>query len=231
MNQNASIYILIPAYNEAGAITGVIKGLQSHGYTNILVVNDGSKDDTAAVAKSAGAEVLNHIINRGQGAALRTGIEYIREQYNPDAIVTFDADGQHDINDLPAMLEPILSGACDITIGSRFLGVKADVPPIRKLILKAGVIFTNAISNINLTDTHNGYRVLGKKAICEIKITHRGWEHASDIIDEISKNKLRYKEIPVKINYTDYSKNKPARQQTTNFIKMGIKIIFNKITH
>ncbi|HEX8974728.1 MAG TPA: glycosyltransferase family 2 protein [Patescibacteria group bacterium] len=224
------VYILIPAYNEAKKISSVITDLMEAGYKNILVVNDGSKDETATIAKQAGAEVLNHVINRGQGAALQTGMKYLRETYSPDAVVTFDADGQHQTQDIQAMVDPVLNGECDITLGSRFLDKKSNVSPLRKIILKAGIQFTNHISNIKLTDTHNGFRALSKKALEEIEIFHRGMEHASDIIDEITKHRLRYKEVPVHIAYTDYSKQK-GTNRNMDFIKMGIKIILNKISN
>lgn len=223
-----NLYIVIPAYNEAKKIGFVIQSLKEHGYNNILVVDDGSLDETKKVALESGAEVINHVINRGQGAALRTGIEFIRENYNPDVIVTFDADGQHKVEDIEYFVSPIINGEADITLGSRFLNNKSNIPPLRKFTLKLGVIFTNIISNINLTDTHNGFRALGKKAFNSIKITQRGMEHASEIIDEIKKNHLRYKEIPTEIIYSDYSKSKG--QKTSDFIKLGIKFIIKKIT-
>jgi glycosyltransferase involved in cell wall biosynthesis len=225
--QTKKIHIIIPAYNEATVIGDVIKDLQEGGYNDILVVNDGSKDDTEKMALEAGAEVLNHIINRGQGAALRTGIEFVREQYNPDIIVTFDADGQHCVKDIATLIQPIIEKDIDIVLGSRFLKNNSKIPFIRKLILKAGIIFTNFISNIKLTDTHNGLRALSRKAFNSIQIYHRGMEHASDIIDEITLNKLSYSEVPVQISYTCYSKLKG--QKSGGFMKMGIKIILKKI--
>ncbi len=222
------IYIVIPAYNEETGIASVISHLKDFGYENILVVNDGSNDYTEEKAREAGAEVLNQIINRGQGAALRTGIEYLREVYAPDIIVTFDADGQHQAKDIAAIIKPLIEEKFDIVLGSRFLNKKSNAPLLRKIVLKAGIIFTNFISNIKLTDTHNGFRALGKKAIQKINISHRGMEHASDIIDEITKNKLRYKEVPVEIIYTDYSRAKG--QRTSGFAKIGIKILIKKLT-
>jgi len=158
---------------------------------------------------------------------LRTGIEYAQEIYNPDIIITFDSDGQHRPEDITKLIQPLLNDEADIVLGSRFLNNTTKVPFARRLILKAGILFTNITSKINLTDTHNGFRALGKKAISSIKITHRGMEHASDIINEITKNKLRYTEVPVKIIYTDYSVSKG--QASIGFIKMGIKIILHKI--
>ncbi len=221
------VYIVIPAYNEEKVIKKTIKSLQEIGYKNIVVIDDGSKDNTRNKALTTGVEVISHIINRGQGASLRTGIEYIREIYNPDIIVTFDADGQHNPLDIPKLIQPIIDNSADIVLGSRFLDNKSQVPLARKIILKSGVIFTNIISSIKLTDTHNGLRALNKKAIKSIKIAQRGMEHASDIINEITKKRLRYKEVPVKIIYTDYSIDKG--QPSIEFVKMGIKIILHKI--
>jgi len=229
MQANKKIYILIPAFNEGGKIGSVLAELKNAGYENIFVVNDGSKDDTEKIAREAGAEVLNHIMNLGQGAALRTGLEYINEKYSPDIIVTFDADGQHRIEDIAKIIEPIIKEDFDIVLGSRFLKNKTKMPVLRKIILKAGIIFTNLLSNIKLTDTHNGLRALNKKAIDSIEITHRKMEHASDIIDEITKKKLRYKEVPVEIIYSEYSIGK-GTNKNMDFIKIGIKMIIKKIT-
>ncbi|MCK9378649.1 MAG: glycosyltransferase family 2 protein [Candidatus Moranbacteria bacterium] len=227
-HQNKKIFLLIPAYNEERKIGQVIDSLKKSGYHDILVIDDGSKDKTAEYAKNSGAEILRHIINRGQGASLRTGIEYLREEYNPDIIVTFDADGQHRVEDIALLLKPVIDNEFDIALGSRFLCKKCHMTPMRKLILKAGIIFTRLISRINLTDTHNGFRALGRKAIDSIKISHRGMEHASDIIDEISVKKLKYKEVPTEIIYSKYSIQK-GTNKNIDFIKMGIKIILNKI--
>lgn len=226
--KSTKIFILIPAFNEENSINKVIKTLKKNGYHNIFVVNDGSKDETAKIARLAGAEVLSHIINRGQGAALQTGIEYLREVYNPDIIVTFDADGQHRADDIPKLIEPLLKNKVDIVLGSRFLDKKCNIPFIRKLILRAGVVFTNILCGINLTDTHNGFRALGRKAIDSIKISQRGMEHASNIIDEINKKKLRYQEVSTEIIYSDYSIKK-GTNRNIHFIKMGIKILLKKI--
>ncbi|MDP1833405.1 MAG: glycosyltransferase family 2 protein [Candidatus Moranbacteria bacterium] len=225
-----TIFILIPAFNEGQSIGRVIHLLKKEGFHKILVVNDGSTDNTEQVSLDSGAEVLNHIINRGQGAALRTGIEYLRENKNPDIIITFDADGQHRAKDIQNLLEPILKEGFDITLGSRFLSEKRHMPFMRKAVLKIGILFTRLISKIKLTDTHNGFRALGKKAIDSIKISHRGMEHASDIIDEITAKKLKYKEVPTEIIYSDYSMHK-GTNRNIHFIKMGIKIIIRKMTN
>ena len=222
-----SVWIVIPAYNEDSAIQSVIESVRTAGYENVLVVDDGSRDNTAAKAKGAGADVLTHLINRGQGAALKTGIEYIGEMYHPRSIVTFDADGQHQARDIDSLVRPILNGNVDIVLGSRFIEHHETIPFFRKMILKLGTLFTNFTSHVSLTDTHNGFRALGPKAYQHIRITHRGMEHASDIIDEISRNKLRYCEVPVHVLYSEYSLGKG--QKTSHFIALGIKILLRKL--
>lgn len=226
-NITQDIWILIPAYNEASSISSVIQDLRKNGYDHILVIDDGSHDNTREVAHAEGAEVLTHIVNLGQGAALKTGLEYLRETLHPDIIVTFDADGQHCAEDISSLIDPLLNGKADIVLGSRFLGNQTTIPWFRKVILKLGVLFTNVISHIHLTDTHNGLRALSPKAYNSIEITHRGMEHASDIIDEISSKKLCYCEQPVHIIYSEYSIHKG--QPTSNFLKIALKIILKKL--
>lgn len=219
-------WIVIPAYNEAKKIEQVVQNLLNFGHKNILVINDGSKDQTEEIARNAGATVISHVINRGQGAALQTGLSFIRENFSPKCIITFDADGQHDANDINLFLQQDFE-KYDIFLGSRFLKEQAYIPLARKLILKLGILFTNIISGAKLTDTHNGFRAFGIRAYQKIQITQRGMEHASEIIDEIGKQKLRYKEIPVTIHYTDYSLEKG--QRTIGFIKIGLKVILRKM--
>ncbi len=196
-----STYIVIAGYNEENRISAVINDLKKAGYKNIIVVDDCSKDNTSAVAKKAGATVLRHILNRGQGAALKTGIEYALSK-NADYIVTFDADGQHRVEDLPAMLAPVTSGKVDITVGSRFLK-KTQVPFARKILLKGSVIIIWLFYGIRMTDAHNGFRVISREAAKKIEITQDRMAHASEIIGEIKRKHLRYAEVPVVIKYSE----------------------------
>lgn len=197
------IFIVIAAYNEGKSITKVISGLKKAGYDNIIVVDDGSKDDTYHVALNAGATVLRHVVNRGQGAALKTGIEYSLRS-GADIIVTFDADGQHRVEDLKAMIAPVKSGQYDITVGSRFLK-PVDMPFFRRLTLKIAVMVVWFFYGAKMTDAHNGFRVMNRKAAQTIDITSDRMEHASQIVEEIHKKNLKFKEVPVTILYTDYS--------------------------
>lgn len=222
---NKGVWIVIAAFNEGKSIANVVKSLRDADYHNVVVVDDGSKDETFEVASKAGAHALRHVINRGQGAALKTGIDYaIRE--GAEAIVTFDADGQHRVEDLPAMIGPVLKGEVDVTLGSRFIGKKSDIPFVRKIFLKGGVLMIWLLYGVKLTDAHNGFRCLSRKAAQSIDIKADRMEHASEIIDEIKKKRLSYREIPVVILYTDYSK---ARGQSSwNAFRILYKMILHK---
>lgn len=204
-----SIYFVIPAYNEARCVGGVIRRVLTR-FPHVIVVDDGSSDGTADEARAAGAVVLVHVLNRGQGAALKTGIDFALGA-GADIIVTFDSDGQHRLEDVEALIEPVRSGQYDVALGSRFLNTETQIPPMRRLTLKLGVLFTRVVSQIKVTDTHNGLRALSRKAAEQIQIRQDRMAHASEILDEISRLKLRFREVPTRILYTDYSKAKGQR--------------------
>src|SRR5262245_20437204 len=134
------LWIVIAAYNEGERIRATLHDLRCRGYANVVVVDDGSRDDTAEQAASEGAWVLRHVLNLSQGAALQTGIRFSLLQ-GADIIVTFDADGQHCADEIERMIEPIRSGQVDVALGSRFLGRTENMPVTRMLVLKAGVLF------------------------------------------------------------------------------------------
>lgn len=223
-----NIFIIIPAYNEEKIIAQVVNEVKKFG--TVIVVDDGSNDLTKKFARDAGAIVLSHIINRGQGAALKTGTEYSLVN-NADIIVHFDGDGQHNSNDIKKIITPILLSQSEVVLGSRFLKSKFEsknkIPFTRFILLKAALIFTRVISGIKITDTHNGFRAFSKMAAQQIKLSQDGMAHASEILDEIIKNKLKYKEIPVQIKYTDYSKSKG--QSSLMFINILKELLCSKI--
>jgi len=219
-------FIVIPAYNEEKMIDKVIFDIKKEGFSNIIVVDDGSVDKTAQVAKKAGAKVLRHILNLGQGAALETGFEYCRRK-KADIIVSFDADGQFKACEIKKVIKPIIEKKVDIVLGSRFLGKTINMPFLKFIILKAGIIFTDIFSNIRLTDTHNGFRAFSKEALEKISINHSGMAHASDIIDQINKNDLKFKEVPVTVLYNDYSLKKG--QSVFNSFNIVINLLFEKL--
>lgn len=222
------VWILIPAYNEEISLRAVIDDLQQEGWNHILVVCDGSLDATESVARAQGVTVVSLVMNRGQGAALRAGFEYLQSSVHPRIIVTFDADGQHHAEDVANVIRPIGEGRADIVLGSRFLHPDSQVPLARKIILKLGLLYTMLVSDIFLTDTHNGFRAFNEKAYTALKITQRGMEHASEIIDQIKQKRLRFVEVPVLITYNE--KTYRRKQGTSNFIHLGVKTLLRKIT-
>jgi glycosyltransferase involved in cell wall biosynthesis len=220
-------WIVIAAYKETHSIGHVVKELVKAGYRNVVVVDDGSPDDTYSVAKQHTRHVLKHVINRGQGAALKTGIDYALLQ-GADVVVTFDADGQHRVEDLPAMIAPVKSGEVDVALGSRFLSRGTNVPFFRKLVLKAGIVIVWLFYGIRLTDVHNGFRALSRHAAEQIEITMDRMEHASEILSEIKRRKLKYVEVPVVIRYTEYSK--AHGQSSLNAVRIFYKMLMHKLS-
>lgn len=195
-----SIWIIVPAYREAARLGNTLQTLMQS-YRQVVVIDDGSADATCQVAHDAGAWVVRHPINCGQGAALQTGITFALQQ-GADYLVTFDADGQHDPTEIPRLLEPLQTGQADVALGSRFLGNTVNMPWTRRFILKAGVLFTRIVSQMRVTDAHNGFRALRRQAALKINLLQDRMAHASEILDQIRRHRLRYVEVPVTIRYT-----------------------------
>ncbi|MFH1712195.1 MAG: glycosyltransferase family 2 protein [Patescibacteria group bacterium] len=193
---------VIPAYNEEKRIAASVKDAAKF-VDAVVVVDDCSKDQTQEIAWQAGAYVLPHVINRGQGAALQTGTDFALQKLDADIVIHFDADGQMCGEDIPNMIKPIEEGKADIVLGSRFLGKKSNMPFSRRITIKFALLFTIIISGIRVTDTHNGFRALSREAASKIKIKMNRMAHASEILDLIQAKKLRYTECPVKIRYTE----------------------------
>jgi len=227
INQNNNVFVVIPAYNESKMILNVVNDLRNQDYFNIVIIDDGSTDDTYKVALSSGVIVLKQVINRGQGAALKTGIDYAVLS-GAKVIVTFDADGQHNSKEINNLVKPVLNNEVDVTLGSRFIGKRAkNIPFIRKIFLKGGSIIIRIFYGIKLTDSHNGFRALSRKAAKLINIKSDRMEHASEILEQIKRQGLSYKEVPVTIKYTEYSLRKG--QNTLNAFNILFKMIKNKI--
>ena len=209
MNSNNSIndlWVVIAAYNEAEVIKGVVEDVLER-YPNVIVIDDGSSDCTYAELLATCAWVLQHPINLGQGAALQTGISFALAR-GARFVATFDADGQHSIEDLHAMHDVIRARGLDVVLGSRFLGGAVNISSFRRFFLKAAAAYTGLVSGLWLTDAHNGLRIFKADPIQRLEIQQNRMSHASEIIDFIAKNKLSYEEHPVTITYTDYSKQK-----------------------
>ncbi len=193
---------IIPAYNESARIVAAVRDARSF-VDAVVVVDDCSADDTGERAREAGATVVRHVINRGQGAALQTGTEYALRVLEADVLVHFDADGQMMGSEIPLMIAPIVAGEADIVFGSRFLGKRANMPMTRLMMNRLAKWFTLVISGISLTDTHNGFRALSRHAAEQIVITLDRMAHASQIQDLVKVKRLRYTERPVTITYSN----------------------------
>ena len=220
------VVALIPAYNEASRISAAIKDVALF-VDDVVVVDDGSKDASAIIAKEAGVHVLRHLINRGQGAALQTATQYALHVLGADILVHFDADGQLDAKEIPGMIEPIIKGEVDVVLGSRFLGRTDQMPITRRCAVLAGVYFTIFLSGIRVTDTHNGFRAFSAHAALQVTITLDRFAHASQILDFIKANKLSYREQPVTIRYSEETLAKGASSwRMIGVVKDLLKEIF-----
>lgn len=200
------IWVVVPAYNEGRVLGTVVEELVARGH-RVVVVDDGSTDDTPAVARRAGAAVLRHAVNRGQGAALQTGIAYALRR-GAEQIVTFDSDGQHAAEDVDVLVAPLLAGRADVVLGSRFIGTSEGMPAMRKMLLALAVVFTRVASGASVTDTHNGLRAFTRAAAAKLDIRLDRMAHASEILDQIVRQELRFEEVPVHVRYTEYSRRK-----------------------
>jgi len=203
----------IPAFNEEKMIGEVIKSLPKKikgvSRIDILVVDDGSSDKTGIVAKKYKVKILQHIINRGLGGALKTIFAYAKMK-SYDILVTFDADGQHNPKDLAKLTKPIIEGNSEIVIGTRWTN-KNKVPLSRIIINKIANAVTYFLYGVMSTDSQSGLRVFGKKAINTISLQNDGMEVSSEIFKEIHRNKLNFCEVPIIPVYTDYSISKGQR--------------------
>jgi glycosyltransferase involved in cell wall biosynthesis len=201
------VWVVVPAYNEADVIQASLSEVLKH-FKNIVVIDDYSSDQTAKVALTAGAHVCRHPVNMGQGAALQTGIDYALSK-GASAIVTFDADGQHRAEDAEKMVERLQTAKLDLVLGSRFKGAAAiGMPTAKAFFLKCATAYTRFTSGLDITDTHNGLRVMSRSAAEKIRIRQNRMAHASEILNRIAQFNLRYEEFPCVVRYSDYSRRK-----------------------
>jgi len=197
------VWVVIAAYNEERVIARVVADVRRRGHA-VVVVDDGSADATAEIAAQAGAVVISHPVNLGQGAALQTGIEFALSR-GADFVVTYDADGQHRADDIGGLLKALTDNNADFALGSRFLGASIDLPPTRRMLLKAATVFTRLTTGMRVTDTHNGLRAMTRRGASRITLRQNRMAHASELLEQIARSRLRYVEVPVTIEYSAYS--------------------------
>lgn len=217
----ASAWVVIPLFNEATVIASVIRDLLPV-FPNVVCIDDGSRDGSGEIARAAGAHVVTHPINLGQGAALQTGFEYALER-GADYVVTFDADGQHRVIDAVAMLDRARDEDLAIVFGSRFLDDRTNPGILKKIVLKTAVAVTNVTTRTKLTDAHNGLRVIRADALRMFKLRQDRMAHGTEIVVKLGKTGLPYAEHPVEVIYTDYSKAKG--QSLLNSVNILVDLI------
>jgi glycosyltransferase involved in cell wall biosynthesis len=199
--------VVVPMYNEGSVVGGVLSALRAS-FDRIVCVDDGSVDDSADVARAAGVTVLRHPVNLGQGAALQTGFDYVLRRVDAQHTVTFDADGQYRVEDAVAMVELATRAGVDIVLGSRNLGRTEGQPMARRMLMRAALGFSRRSTGLELTDTHNGLRVLNRKALAAMCLRQRGMAHASEIESRIKSADLSWLEHPITMTYTGYTRRK-----------------------
>jgi len=220
-----SVWVICAAFNEAATIARVVADLRRGGY-DVVVVDDGSTDGTRHVAATVATAVITHPVNLGQGAALKTGIDYALSQ-GAEILVTFDADGQHRAEEIPRFLRALGHQRADFALGSRRLGQSRDMPFARRVFLVAATLFTVATTGLRLTDTHNGLRAFTRRGAVALSLRQNRMAHASEILADIANSGLHYVEVPVTVDCTAYSLTKG--QRTGNFVMIVLDLFAKKL--
>ena len=219
------IFVVLPAYNEEKTIAKVMEDLMKMGF-EVVVVDDGSKDNTYNIASNIIQEnnhgfICKHLLNRGLGAALRTGIEASLME-DPDVIVTFDADGQHDPQDILNVSKPIINGDADVVVGKRNF---REMPLSKKLGNQIMNLITLIFYGIKVNDSQSGLRAFNRKAAESIMINARDYGVSSEIVGEVKRHNLKFKEVTIKTIYTEYSMTKGTN--LSEGLKILTKLIMN----
>ncbi|HTL40626.1 MAG TPA: glycosyltransferase family 2 protein [Pseudolysinimonas sp.] len=219
----ARTWVVIPMYNEGRVIEGVVAEVR-RSFPYVVCVDDGSSDESAVSAAAAGAVVVKHPINMGQGAALQTGFDYALSDPAMTEVVTFDADGQHQVTDAEGMVGKLHTEKRDVIFGSRFLDERTEVARLRKVILKMAAVYTRWTSGMALTDAHNGLRAIDRSLLERLRLKQNRMAHASELVDQIGALKVDWAEYPTHIIYSDYSKAKG--QSLLNSVNILFELIF-----
>jgi glycosyltransferase involved in cell wall biosynthesis len=223
---NADVWVIVPMFNEATVVRSVLTALRRF-FPNVVAVDDGSADSSAAEAMAAGARLVRHAVNLGAGAAIQTGLEFALLDGAARYFVTFDADGQHRAEDAAGMVDRLRSGHPEILIGSRFLGSTLGATSGRKSLLRVARVFEWLTSGVRLTDAHNGLRAFTRNFAERIDLTFSDMAHATELLVQIKKSQLPYAEHPVTIEYTDYSRSKG--QRSINSVNIAVDVWLNHL--
>lgn len=208
--RNHDVWLIVPCFNEGTVIEEVLRSARGT-FPNIVAVDDGSADNSATAIHRAGAHLVRHPVNLGQGAAIQTGVEYARAQPGARYFVTFDADGQHQVKDVLAMLDRLRSEPVDIVVGTRFGRPRGDddqVPLIKRVVLRTVVLLSPRTRRLGLTDAHNGLRAFNRRVAEDLNLRMNGMSHASEFVELMDSRGWRVAEQPVDILYTEYSMSK-----------------------
>jgi glycosyltransferase involved in cell wall biosynthesis len=219
MEPGCSVLVIVPAFNEGKAVKTTVEHLLAAGY-RVVVVDDGSSGDTAEV---------RHAVNLGQGAALETGMIYALRA-GTDIAVHFDADGQHDCAQIERLTAPIVEGKADVVFGSRFLRKedRAQVPWWKRILLRGGILISWAMTGMLLSDTHNGFRAMSRRALERVHLQENGFAHATEIMQRVREAGMRYSEVPITITYSEYSEKKG--QRLSGSLSILFDLIMAKLT-
>ncbi len=201
MNKD-QIVIVIPSYNEADRILKVVTDIQKNGYTNIIVVDDGSTDNSMELIKDKNITILQHLVNRGAGAATETGLKYCRTILDAETVVMIDADTQHEVEDIRKLIEAHEKQNADITIGNRFMESGENIPLKNWLYNFIANIVTSVFAGKRVYDSQSGFKVFNKKALHTVIIDQDRYEHCSEILIKGLEHKLKIIEVPIRVYYT-----------------------------
>lgn len=220
------VFIIVPAFNEEERIGQVLRDLKAEGYENIVVVDDGSKDETGEVAKSEGVIVLQHCINRGPGAATQTGLSFAKQK-DADFAVTIDADGQHDARDVSRLIEKAEMDNLDMVFGSRFMEASNTIPLQKRFFNEIADIITFILSTKWVSDSQTGLKVFSKHALEKIYINTSGFEFCTEIFMQIRHYDLKFEELPIKVIYNTNNQKKGQNFATgiTTLFKLFVEAI------
>lgn len=200
--------VAIPIFNEAQILDSVLSSVLSV-FPNVLCIDDGSSDGSADLVRKRGVRIISHCLNIGQGGALQTAFSIIAMEKQFKYLVTFDADGQHDPLDAKRMILDLVKSNTDVVFASRFSGKNVQgIPLIKRVMLRSVVKINRYLTDVDLTDTHNGLRAIKVSAAANLRLVHFGMAHATELVSKVLQSGLRYREISVDIAYTPYSKSK-----------------------